>query len=581
MPDKWAQYRTPTKVNQPIQDKWAQYAQPSSTSAKQAVPQGVLDNLRAKSAQPTQFELDRAPAVEESQTVRNPWSEAGNFIWGAGKNAVGEVGNIVKSLPSAATAMTDPIGTALHQTADLAISDQLRKASGRSAPYRVAAALGSTVGANVKGMEHAADIGDAQKVAGIAIGDAAPALAPEAYREAAPVIGDSLKNTSYGIYNNVLGTKGRNMAFGANPGRGVAAEGIWGGKSSIANGVQDAIAKRGAQQEQVLGLPQNAAKRIDVTNPVNEPFNNAISNGLDGATPDATIRRLQQTQREITSVRSIGPDGQIVYSGPRDLSNLSPLEANGVKGSLYERTNYRNPDLDEMVNTTLRQAGARVKNAVQTAVPEVQPFNQRLSDLYGAQNSLSKIVNNRMVSPTRSGFTEVAPAVIGTAAGGPFGGAAMTLGREIGRLPKVRTGIAQGLYKFGNALSPEIPLSVPSPRFSALTPPTRALPSGPVITPPPQDPSGFSYAANPPAYNPTTRAQRLGLLLPERTAIPMGTTDPSGPVMHSARPPVNPATRADRLGLLLPEKAGGAIPGTPTPVHSELWKKLQDAKRRP
>ena len=58
-------------------------------------------------------------------------------------------------------------------------------------------------------------------------------------------------------------------------------------------------------------------------------------------------------------------------------------------------------------------------------------------------------------------------------------------------------------------------------------PPKGLLGPGPIITPPPADTSG-SVPFTSPAYNGTTRAQRLGLMLPEQTAIPLGASTAAG-----------------------------------------------------
>jgi len=78
--------------------------------------------------------------------------------------------------------------------------------------------------------------------------------------------------------------------------------------------------------------------------------------------------------------------------------------------------------------------------------------------------------------------------------------------------------------------------------------PAGLLPSGPTFTPPPADTSGPTKLPTP-AVTPTTRAQRLGLLLPETTGrTPLVTPSPKGPP-------------------LLPEKSGAPII-TPAPGES-------------
>jgi len=77
-------------------------------------------------------------------------------------------------------------------------------------------------------------------------------------------------------------------------------------------------------------------------------------------------------------------------------------------------------------------------------------------------------------------------------------------------------------------------------------PPARGLPPGPLVTPPPQP---GPITGTPPAVAPTSRAQRLGLLLPEqsvssaRPQIPQGWTEPAAPgsVVYGEMPPTGPS----------------------------------------
>lgn len=383
--------------------------------------------------------------------------------------------------------VTDPIENAAHEYS-----------SGKISPKGAMSVLPEAIGTG----------------AGSYVGSDLPLRGAGAFR---PIIAKSLKNTSYGIYNNVLGTKGSGLAFEGNPGRGVAQEGIVAGsRPSLLNKIDTARGTRGAQIDQVLDLPQHSALSLDVSEPVSAPFKSAITKGTRGALSDATLKRLSQTQRELTEERAAPGE----YTGqPKNLSRLNPREANNVKRDIQGRTNYFNPENDELVNNTLRQSAYGVKEAVNKAVPDVVPFNRRVQDLEGAHDALSGTINRRMVNPSQ-GWRDTAPAIVGNAIGGGPGSAALVAGRRmIGSTP-FKTAAAQAAYRLGNIFDRDAPLRVPdaqAPDFNFRATPL-ALPRGPI-------PMGSSMepiegeVMPPPKIARTTRAQRMGLLLPERASM--------------------------------------------------------------
>lgn len=138
----------------------------------------------------TQFEKDRAPALENSQTVRNPTSEVGHFLGGVASSAVGEAGNIVRGIPSTVKALADPLGTAFRQAVDVSGQDESRKNRGASGIERAGAIAGSVLGLNVPAVEHAADIGNAPGVVGTLAADVGvPVAAGELVKGAAKLPG--------------------------------------------------------------------------------------------------------------------------------------------------------------------------------------------------------------------------------------------------------------------------------------------------------------------------------------------------------------------------------------------------------
>jgi hypothetical protein len=342
------------------------------------------------------------------------------------------------------------------------------------------------------GLAHAADQlneGDIRGGAGTTAGIAAGLFGPKAGEGVNAVRASTanwLRNSSYDTMNSVLGTKGKNMAYERNPGRGVVQEGIMGlSRPSILDKIEKVIPQRSAQIDEVLQRPQYQGIRLNIAPDVNEPFNSAFSSGIKGTAPTDFLNRLRSTQRDLTQERGVNPEsGDVEFSGqPKKLFDLSPYEANLFKRDVGENTKFNNIAYDEPINNVKRTVYGNVKGRVNEAVPQVEPFNERVSDLMGARDALSGMINRRLVSP-KSGISDIAPAVIGTAAEGPVGGAALVLGKEVLGSPGVRSLFAQGKYRAANFLSPKTapgPLTVPPDtympgQFSGWTP--RALPPG-------------------------------------------------------------------------------------------------------
>lgn len=351
-------------------------------------------------------------------------------------------------------------------------------------------------------------------------------LAPKAGEAAAkltPVVGEKLKARAEVPYNKALQLKGREDAY-STPARGLAREGVVAaGRPALLDKTEKLIPMRSAQADEVLRLPQHRAIKVNLEQPVSEPFESAISSGTGdlGTASDATLNRLEQTRNELTQRRERVPGGGFRFVGPKLLDAMSPEDATSIKRNIYERTNYRSPEYDESVNNTLRKAGHNAKLAINEAVPEVAPFNERVSDLIGARNALQKRLLSRQVSPTSSGFNDIAPAVIGTAGGGPVAGAAAMVGKRALTSTLARTARGALMYKLGNFLSPEAELSVPRARQPMPTPVRGLLRAAPTQLSSSMEPIDASTSLLPP-IDWTTRAVRTGRLLPERTSINLG-----------------------------------------------------------
>jgi hypothetical protein len=96
-------------------------------------------------------------AVKETNTTP-AWKRLGSGLWDATK---GLVGGMTSGMPDA--------GSAMASGARIAGDDAIRKAQGRSVPYRAVAGLGEGLGINAPGMEDAASRGDMAGIIGQSI----------------------------------------------------------------------------------------------------------------------------------------------------------------------------------------------------------------------------------------------------------------------------------------------------------------------------------------------------------------------------------------------------------------------------
>lgn len=301
------------------------------------------------------------------------------------------------------------------------------------------------------------------KLENLLLGGSAVAGSAALGKAGAPAAGALLKKGAGGINNAVMDASGRASQYGANPGLGMAAEGVTGFKPGTINDlISGKIAQRGKQLTDIYSSPQLKGTSVDLQGAVNDPFNRAISeatNPQTGMAPRALANRLVRGQQELTTQAGTGL--------PKNLSAVTPEDALQIKRNIADRTKFNKAEYSEGVNDVMRQAGGNVKDVLNKAVPEGAPLNSRLSDLYAAQDVAQPQAMNY-----KGGH------VWANLPGNAVRGAG--------------TNVASGMYKAGNILSPDTPLPIASllqPRFipTTMTPGTspqpRALPAGTYTTP--------------------------------------------------------------------------------------------------
>lgn len=141
-------------------------------------------NLLLNSA-PTQFEQERDPANHRG-VVASAWDTLKQIPAGI-VHGIAQGGEMAQAepIPGVPNQPIEETLTGQSMQADME-ADARRKAQGRSAAYRAIAPVGESVGADVKGMEDAAEVGNARGVVGHAVGSAIPVVAGEAVKVISP-----------------------------------------------------------------------------------------------------------------------------------------------------------------------------------------------------------------------------------------------------------------------------------------------------------------------------------------------------------------------------------------------------------
>ena len=209
--------------------------------------------------------------------------------------------------------------------------------------------------------------GAALPVAGTALGSAAKAVKP-------------LRNSaSERIINSFIKPLQKDLSYGKNPGRGVAAEGLV--FNNLEEGAQMISQRRnevGQMIGEVLRKPENQRVGINLGDSLN-PIDEAITRAKQSPrTNSALIERLENVKKDLLGLDANGkPTRNFVY--------LNPEQATEIKMLVGDITKFTgNVSDDNVVNGALKKVYGKIKGKINEAVPEVAPLNERYADLTSA-----------------------------------------------------------------------------------------------------------------------------------------------------------------------------------------------------
>lgn len=257
------------------------------------------------------------------------------------------------------------------------------------------------------------------------------------------------------IINSLIKPLKKDMAYGKNPGRAVAQEGIIASSlDELETKIGEKLTARLGELESILAKSKTSFDLSKVFAPLDEAMDSAVKQNNP-----TLLTRLQKSKQALTQnlTRQVDEETgeEIIRSaGEKKLAGLTAKEATQLKRDIGELTSFTgNPTDDKLVNSSLKRVYGNVKGEIDKKVPSVRGINERVADLISAktatkyrseiaerQNLISfspKIVGG-MGLATALFTSNPAPAIIGLGIAG--------LEKAL-TTPKAKTEMAQWLVK--------------------------------------------------------------------------------------------------------------------------------------
>lgn len=224
---------------------------------------------------------------------------------------------------------------------------------------------------------------------------------------------------SENIINSLIRPKERNYAYGKNPGRGVAREGIIASSmDDLATKISDKKLEIGKEIEAKITNPNYQVKK-DYSSAL-QPIDDAIAEAQKNPrTNSAIIQRLENHKRDIMGAVEDANGNIVSYN--KDFSKMTPTEAWEIKKNIGKNTKFTgNPSDDAIVNKALKGVYHGLDSKLDNMIPGIKDLNSRYADLLGAEIA----TKHREIIAGRNnifGLPEVLMGTGGIAAGGATG----------------------------------------------------------------------------------------------------------------------------------------------------------------
>lgn len=204
----------------------------------------------------------------------------------------------------------------------------------------------------------------------------------------------ALKKQAPRLVNSVVKPLQKDFAYGKNPGRAIAEEGITGSSfEELAKGIRARKEEFGKSISNILKKVTKADRKIDLSNALS-PIDDAVSQAEKAPrTNAALIARLKDLKDDILQIKR-GADDQIISS--RKLVDLTPDEAFRLKRDIGDLTKFTgNASDDQLINKSLKRIYGNIKGKVNESArgitekgKTIEQLNERYADLITAETAV-------------------------------------------------------------------------------------------------------------------------------------------------------------------------------------------------
>lgn len=220
--------------------------------------------------------------------------------------------------------------------------------------------------------------------AGKAIAGAAGGKALDFLSKGISSIPKGIEYSSGRLVNSLIKPLLKDFSYGKNPGAQVAKEGITANNLDELASKIDQRRKEVGNQISVITNHPTVAKKIadysDVTKPIDDALLEAQKNPR---TNSGLIKRLEDTKKDMLGIKE-DQWGNIISQ--KDLTKLTPAEAAGIKTDIGNMTKWTgNQSDDQEVNKALKQTYGKLKERINTKVPQLKELNERYANLTSAK----------------------------------------------------------------------------------------------------------------------------------------------------------------------------------------------------
>lgn len=224
---------------------------------------------------------------------------------------------------------------------------------------------------------------------------------------------------SENIINSLIRPKERQYAYGKNPGRGVANEGIVAtSMEDLATKISNKKSEIGKSIEQKITNPKYQVKK-DYSSAL-KPIDDAIAEAnKNPRTNSSIIQRLENHKKDIMGAIEDAEGNITSYN--KDFTKLTPAEAWEIKKDIGKNTKFTgNPSDDAIVNKALKGVYHGLDAKLDNMIPGIKELNSRYADLLGAEIATK---HRELIAGRNNifGLPEVLMGTGGIAAGGTRG----------------------------------------------------------------------------------------------------------------------------------------------------------------